>query len=163
MFSSIVLERIHVLSRSGAEPLGEPKFEEGSCMSHGGTGLSDASSTCSMSTGGKQQHWVVDTWTRQNPKKLVKQENHRARSNRKWLEQKMATDCRPCSRRRSVRVCVVDLKSFRACIGPACLSSSLDTSKMVFSYQFRWCQVSLWEISIVVRYSRYRQESLVHP
>ena len=61
------------------------------------------------------------------------------------------TFCRPGSCRRLVRVCVVDLKSFRARIGPACLSSSLDASKMLFSYQFRWCQVALWERSIVVR------------
>ena len=33
--------------------------------------------------------------------------------------------------------------SFRAPIGPACRSSSLDTRKMVFSYRFRWCQVHL--------------------
>ena len=50
---------------------------------------------------------------------------------------------RPCSRRRSVRVCVVDLKSFRTRIGPSCRSSSLDASKMVFPYRFRWCQVAL--------------------
>ena len=52
--------------------------------------------------------------------------------------------CRPCSCRRLVRrFCLVDPKSFPARIGPACLSSSLDTSKKVSSCPFRWCPVAL--------------------
>ena len=55
-------------SRSGAEPSGEPKFEDVAGNGDTGTGLSDAWSRRAMKAGGNQQNWVVDTWTRQNQK-----------------------------------------------------------------------------------------------
>ena len=64
IFSSIVLARYPVPSRSGREPLGEPIFEEEA--GKGETGTSVPSLARAMRTGGKPQNWVVDTWTRQN-------------------------------------------------------------------------------------------------
>ena len=49
--------------------------------------------------------------------------------------------CRPCPCRRLVRIFFVVLKSFRALIGPAWRSSSLNTSVIVISYRWLWCQV----------------------
>ena len=67
IFSSIVLARYPVPSRSGREPLGEPVFEEEE--GNGETGTSVPSLARAMRTGGKQQNWVVDTWTRQKQKR----------------------------------------------------------------------------------------------
>ena len=67
ILSSIELaEGTLILSRSGAEPSGEPKFEE--VAGKGEKGTLDPSSTHAMRSGGKQQNWVVDTWTRQSQK-----------------------------------------------------------------------------------------------
>ena len=67
IFSSIVLARYPVPSRSGREPLGEPIFEEE--VGNGETGTSVPSLARAKRIGGKQQNWVVDTWTRQNQKR----------------------------------------------------------------------------------------------
>ena len=56
-------------SRSGPEPLGEPKFEE--VAGERDTSTFDPSAPRAMRTDGKQQNWVVDTWTSQKQKKLV--------------------------------------------------------------------------------------------
>ena len=101
-FSAIVLvRRPPTPSRSGREPLGEPKFEEEA--GGGDIGTFVPSLTRAMRKAGKLQNWVVDTWTRQN-QKAREREKHRARSSRKWLEPKWLaaiTDCdgfpRTCS------------------------------------------------------------------
>ena len=67
IFSSIVLVRYPAPSRSGREPLGEPKFEEEA--SNGETGTSVPSLARAMRTSGKQENWVADTWTKQNQKR----------------------------------------------------------------------------------------------
>ena len=60
-----------IVSRSGAEPSGEPKFEEIGCNGEPGKGLCIGSSldrAVAMKTDGKHRSRVVDTWTRQNQK-----------------------------------------------------------------------------------------------
>ena len=66
IFSSIVLAQYPVPSRSGREPLGEPIFEEEA--GNGETGTSVPSLACHEKNG-KQQNWVVDTWTKLNQKR----------------------------------------------------------------------------------------------
>ena len=85
IFSSIVLGRYPVPSRSGREPLGEPIFEEEA--GNGDTGTSVPSLARAMRTGKKLQNWVVDTWDK-TTRNAREREKHRARSNKKWLEPK---------------------------------------------------------------------------
>ena len=82
IFSLIVLAWIPVPSRSGREPSGEPIFEEDA--GRGDTSTSVPSLTRGSSRfqplrpkrkGRKLQNWVVDTWTRQKPEKLVNGKN----------------------------------------------------------------------------------------
>ena len=61
--------RYPVPARSGREPLGEPMFEEEA--GNGDTGISAPSLARAMTKDGKLQNWVVDTWTKQKPEKLV--------------------------------------------------------------------------------------------
>ena len=79
IFSSIVLARNPVPSRSGREQSREPKFKEEASKRESGTSV--PSLERAMETGGKQQNLVVDTGTRRARERV----KHLARSKPKWL------------------------------------------------------------------------------
>ena len=64
------------LSRSEAESLGEPKFEEESCTGDGGTGLSDASSLRGMRSWWETTKEGCRHLDKTKPEKLVTQKKH---------------------------------------------------------------------------------------
>ena len=74
----------------------------------------------------------------------------------------MKTFARPCSRGRAASLRVVSGKSSFPLRGPGC-GPSFTPNTRLFSYRLRCFHVAQYEMSIVVRWSRYQQYSLVRP